>query len=107
MEAEFMSKAGASVVVLPGTEVFSAMDKGVIDATNWATASINDQTGINQVAPYFSYPGFHSMPIGDFTVRRPTGQATRGHKGGPDQRLPRVGLGHDREGGRGRLASGF
>jgi TRAP-type mannitol/chloroaromatic compound transport system substrate-binding protein len=70
MEAEFMAKAGASVVVLPGTEVFSAMDKGVIDATNWATASINNQTGINQVAPYFTYPGFHSMPVGDFTVRQ-------------------------------------
>ncbi len=69
MESEFMAKAGASVVVLPGTEIFSAMDKGVVDATNWATASINDQTGFHQVAPYFTYPGFHSMPIGDFTVR--------------------------------------
>jgi TRAP-type mannitol/chloroaromatic compound transport system substrate-binding protein len=70
MEAEFMAKAGASVVVLPGTEVFSAMDKGVIDATNWGTASINDKTGIHQVAPFFTYPGFHSMPVGDFTVRQ-------------------------------------
>jgi TRAP-type mannitol/chloroaromatic compound transport system substrate-binding protein len=70
MEAEFMAKAGASVVVLPGTEIFSAMDKGVVDATNWATASINDKTGFHQVAPYFSYPGFHSMPIGDFTVNQ-------------------------------------
>ena len=70
MEAEFMAKAGASVVVLPGTEIFSALDKGVIDATNWATASINNQTGFNQVAPYFTYPGFHSMPVGDFTVRQ-------------------------------------
>jgi TRAP-type mannitol/chloroaromatic compound transport system substrate-binding protein len=70
MEAEFMAKAGASVVVLPGTEIFSALDKGVIDATNWATASINNQTGLNQVAPYFTYPGFHSMPVGDFTVRQ-------------------------------------
>jgi TRAP-type mannitol/chloroaromatic compound transport system substrate-binding protein len=70
MEAEFMAKAGASVVSLPGTEVFSAMDKGVIDATNWATASINDKTGIHQVAPFFTYPGFHSMPVGDFTVRQ-------------------------------------
>ena len=70
MEAEFMAKAGASVVVLPGNEIFSALDKGVIDATNWATASINNQTGLNQVAPYFTYPGFHSMPVGDFTVRQ-------------------------------------
>jgi len=70
MEAEFMAKAGASVVVLPGTEIFSALDKGVVDATNWATVSINNQTGFHQVAPYFSYPGFHSMPVGDFTVRQ-------------------------------------
>ncbi|MBI5577911.1 MAG: TRAP transporter substrate-binding protein DctP [Deltaproteobacteria bacterium] len=70
MESEFMAKAGASVVVLPGTEIFSALDKGVVDATNWATASINDKTGFHQVAPYFTYPGFHSMPVGDFTVRQ-------------------------------------
>ena len=91
MEAEFMSKAGASVVVLPGTEVFSAMDKGVIDATNWATASINDKTGIHQVAPFFSYPGFHSMPVGIFTVRQADWDKHRGHEGDPDQRLPRTG----------------
>ena len=70
MEAEFMAKAGASVVSLPGTEIFSALDKGVVDATNWATASINNQTGFHQVAPFFTYPGFHSMPVGDFTVRQ-------------------------------------
>jgi TRAP-type mannitol/chloroaromatic compound transport system substrate-binding protein len=70
MEAEFMAKAGASVVVLPGTEIFSALDKGVIEATNWATASINNKTGFHQIAPYFTYPGFHSMPVGDFTVNQ-------------------------------------
>jgi TRAP-type mannitol/chloroaromatic compound transport system substrate-binding protein len=70
MEAEFMAKAGASVVSLPGTEIFSAMDKGVVEATNWATASINDKMGFHQMAPYFTYPGFHSMPIGDFTVNQ-------------------------------------
>ena len=70
MESEFMVKAGASVVVLPGTEIFSAMDKGVVEATNWATVSINDKMGFHQMAPYFTYPGFHSMPVGDFTVNQ-------------------------------------
>ncbi len=97
MEAEFMAKAGASVVVLPGTEIFSAMDKGVVDATNWATASINDKTGFHQVAPYFTYPGFHSMPVGDFTVQAGgMGQTARGHQADPDHRLPRVVLGQRR-----------
>ena len=70
MEAEFMAKAGASVVILPGSEVFSALDKGVIHATNWATVSMNDQMGFHQIAPYFTYPGFHSLPALDFCVRQ-------------------------------------
>ena len=108
MEAEFMAKAGASVVVLPGTEVFSAMDKGVIDATNWATASINNKTGYPPGSPLFHLPRLplhadrrlHRAPAG-------VGQAARGHQADPDQRLPRMGLGHDREGGHGRCQAGF
>jgi TRAP-type mannitol/chloroaromatic compound transport system substrate-binding protein len=70
MEAEFMAKAGASVVVLPGGEVYSALDKGVIDATNWGSVSMNDKMGFHQVAPYFTYPGFHSLTVCDFTVKQ-------------------------------------
>jgi len=68
MEADLLTKLGASVVVLPGGEVYSALDKGVVEATNWSTVSQNDKLGYHKVAPYFTYPGFHSMPVGDFTV---------------------------------------
>jgi TRAP-type mannitol/chloroaromatic compound transport system substrate-binding protein len=68
MEAELLTKLGASVIVLPGTEVYSALDKGVIDATNWSTPSMNDKLGYHKIAPYFTYPGWHSMPINDFSV---------------------------------------
>jgi TRAP-type mannitol/chloroaromatic compound transport system substrate-binding protein len=54
--------------VLPGGEVYSALDKGVIDASDWATPSMNQRMGFFQVAKHFNYPGFHSMPLGDFTV---------------------------------------
>ena len=37
MTAEILTKLGASIVVLPGGEVFSALDKGVVDAADWAT----------------------------------------------------------------------
>jgi TRAP-type mannitol/chloroaromatic compound transport system substrate-binding protein len=70
MEAEWMAKAGASVVILPGGEVYSALDKGVINATNWATVSMNDKNGFHRVAPYFTYPGFHSLAALDFIVRQ-------------------------------------
>ncbi len=69
MEAEILTRIGASVIVLPGTEVYSALDKGVIDATNWGTPSMNDRLGYHKIAPYFTYPGWHSMPVGDFAVR--------------------------------------
>ena len=37
MIAEILTKLGASIVVLPGGEVYSALDKGVVDAADWAT----------------------------------------------------------------------
>ena len=68
MTAELLTKLGASVVILPGGEVYSALDKGVIDGTDWGTPSMNKRMGFFQVAKYFNFPGFHSMPVGDFTV---------------------------------------
>lgn len=68
MEADLLTRLGASVVVLPGTEIYSALDKGVVEATNWSVASDNERLGYHKVAPYFTYPGFHSMPTGDFAV---------------------------------------
>jgi TRAP-type mannitol/chloroaromatic compound transport system substrate-binding protein len=68
MTAMLMQKLGASVVVLPGGEVYSALDKGVINTSDWATPSMNNRMGFYKVAKYTNYPGFHSMPLGDFTV---------------------------------------
>ena len=68
MTAMLMQKLGASVVVLPGGEVYSALDKGVINTSDWATPSMNNRMGLYEVAKYTNYPGFHSLPFGDFTV---------------------------------------
>ncbi len=70
MQADLQSRLGAAVVTMPGGEVYSALDKGVIEATDWGTASMNYRLGFFQVAKYFTYPGFHSMPVGDFTVNK-------------------------------------
>ncbi len=68
MGAKYFQKLGASVVVLPGGEVFSALDKGVIEATDWGTPSMNQRMGYSRIAKFFNYPGFHSMPAGDFVI---------------------------------------
>jgi len=67
MTAEILTKLGASIVVLPGGEVFSALDKGVVDGADWATISMNQRMGFFDVAKY-SVKLFHSMPVQEFTV---------------------------------------
>jgi TRAP-type mannitol/chloroaromatic compound transport system substrate-binding protein len=68
MTADMLSKLGAGVVILPGGEVFSALDKGVIEGTDWGSPSMNHRLGFDQVAKYFIYPEYRSMPASDFTV---------------------------------------
>jgi len=68
MTADTLALLGAGVVILPGGEVYSALDKGVIDGTDWGTPSMNHRMGFDQVAKYFVYPEYRSMPISDFTV---------------------------------------
>jgi len=66
--AETIAKMGASIVVIPGGEAYSALEKGVVDSVDWSTLSVNAKIGFFEVAKYATFPGFHSMPIQDFTV---------------------------------------
>ena len=68
--AEFFKRMGASVVILPGGEVYSSMEKGIIDATDWGTPSMNYRMKFHEVAKFYNYPGFHSMATMDFTVNQ-------------------------------------
>ncbi len=67
MTAEVLTKLGASIVVIPGGEVYSALDKGVVDAADWGTVSMNQRMGFFEVAKYPVVVG-HSMPIQEFAV---------------------------------------
>ena len=70
MLGDLLRKMGASVVVLPSPEAYSALDKGVVDATDYSAPTANFRLGLHQVAKYFNFPGFHSMPQSDFTVNK-------------------------------------
>ncbi|WP_043529957.1 TRAP transporter substrate-binding protein [Litchfieldella xinjiangensis] len=56
-------RIGASPVNLPGSEVYTALEKKVIDAADSTVLSNNDAMGLHAFAPYPLYPGFHSMPM--------------------------------------------
>jgi TRAP-type mannitol/chloroaromatic compound transport system substrate-binding protein len=66
--AETIAKMGASIVVIPGGEAYSALEKGVVDSVDWSTISVNAKVGFFEIAKFATYPGFHSMPIQDFTI---------------------------------------
>ena len=56
---EVLKRAGGIPVTLPGGELFTALQTGVIDATEWV-GPYNDLTfGFHQAAKYYYYPGWH------------------------------------------------
>ncbi|MGQ7793577.1 TRAP transporter substrate-binding protein [Faunimonas sp. B44] len=69
MASDLFAKFGAVPVNLPGSEVFSAMDNGTIDATDWGTLGMNAELGFHDKAKFAVYPGVHSMPAGDVSIK--------------------------------------
>ena len=62
--------AGAAPVNLPGSEVFTSLDKKVIQAADYSVFSTNAAQGLHDVAPYPVYPGFHSMPLVEISMNK-------------------------------------
>jgi len=70
MVQRVFSAAGAAPVNLPGSEVFTSLDKGVIDAADYTVFSTNHQQGMHDVAGHPVYPGFHSMPLVEVSINK-------------------------------------
>jgi TRAP-type mannitol/chloroaromatic compound transport system substrate-binding protein len=54
-----LAKAGGTVVLLPGGEIFTSLERGVIDATEWVGPLHDLRMGFYQAAKYYYYPGWH------------------------------------------------
>ncbi|MDP2574273.1 TRAP transporter substrate-binding protein [Vibrio penaeicida] len=65
---QVFAAAGATPVNLPGSEVFTGLSKGVIDAADYTVFSTNQKAGMNDVATHPVQPGFHSLPLIDVSV---------------------------------------
>jgi len=74
MVAEVFSEIGAETTVLPGSEIFPALEKGTIDVADYVGPAVNYSLGFSQVTKYISMgpPGFMSVyqpvDIMDITV---------------------------------------
>lgn len=72
LAADVFRRAGAAPVSLPGSEVYTALEKNVIDAADSSAYANNDASGMHKVAKYPIYPGIHSMPFMQFTINDTT-----------------------------------
>ena len=63
MVAELFSAAGAKTTLLPGSEIFPALDKGTIDVADYVGPAINYALGFHQATKFISMgpPGFMSI----------------------------------------------
>ncbi len=54
-----VAKAGGTVVLLPGAEIFTSLERGVLDATEWVGPLHDLRMGFYKAAKYYYYPGWH------------------------------------------------
>jgi TRAP-type mannitol/chloroaromatic compound transport system substrate-binding protein len=54
-----VAKAGGSVVLMPGGEIYTSLERGVIDATEWVGPHDDTKFGLHRAARYYYYPGWH------------------------------------------------
>jgi len=56
---EVLTRAGGTAVNLPGGELFTALQSGLIDATEWVGPYNDLAFGLYKAAKYYYYPGWH------------------------------------------------
>ena len=63
MVAELFQAAGARTAMLPGSEIFPALEKGIIDVADYVGPAVNYALGFHKVTKYISMgpPGFMSI----------------------------------------------
>ncbi len=58
---QVMQKLGVSVSLLPGGEIFGALEKGAIDATEFSQPAIDQKLGFYKIAKHNYFPGWHQQ----------------------------------------------
>lgn len=71
-----LQKLGASVTMMPGGEIFQALEKGAIDATEFSLPEIDERLGFDRVARFNYFPGWHQPHTAfHLVVHKPTWDA--------------------------------
>ncbi|MBJ6371292.1 TRAP transporter substrate-binding protein [Sedimentitalea arenosa] len=62
METKIFEKLGAKPIVMDFTEIFTALETGIIDGADASGLANNVGLGLYDLGKFTNYPGFHSMP---------------------------------------------
>ena len=65
---EVLRRAGGTPVTLPGAEIFTALQTGAIDATEWVGPYNDSSFGLHKAARYYYYPGWQEPGPGLETI---------------------------------------
>jgi len=61
---EVLERAGGTPQTIPGAELFTALQTGIIDATEWVGPYNDRAFGLFRAAKYYYYPGWHETGTG-------------------------------------------
>jgi TRAP-type mannitol/chloroaromatic compound transport system substrate-binding protein len=53
------ARAGGTTVLVPGSDIYGALERGVIDAAEWVGPHDDMKLGLHKTARYYYYPGWH------------------------------------------------
>ncbi|MCG8608424.1 TRAP transporter substrate-binding protein DctP [bacterium] len=69
--ADVINKAGASAILTAGGEIYTNLERGVIDAAEWVGPFHDYLMGFHRIAKYYYYPGWHEMgPVLELAVNK-------------------------------------
>jgi TRAP-type mannitol/chloroaromatic compound transport system substrate-binding protein len=63
---EIMTDFGMSVTMMPGGELYQALETGVLDATEFSLPTVDEQLGFFQIAKFYYLPGWHQPSTNQF-----------------------------------------
>ena len=79
METKIFEKLGAKPIVMDFTEIFTALESGIIDGADASGIANNVGLGLYDIAKYANYPGFHSMPSDHLACNKAVWDAMPAH----------------------------
>jgi TRAP-type mannitol/chloroaromatic compound transport system substrate-binding protein len=74
--ASVMQKLGVDTQLLAAADIYPALERGTIDATEFSMPAIDLDLGFHQVANHYYFPGWHQMStVFELMIHKPTWEA--------------------------------